>query len=121
MPQILYHNLSCEWIKNISILFWINFLIREFEIFKLEFLKFINEIFKMKFFWREIWSQDKPHVDENSKAWNGKEFDSEVEERSIRKLFRQMSAEKRFVTKFEIFWHEILCIYYSNSTIMLIL
>ena len=54
----------------------------------------------MKFFGekKEIWSQDKPLVDENSKAWNGKEFDSEVVGKSIRKLFHQMSAEKRFVT-----------------------
>ena len=100
MPQILYHNLSCEWIKNVSnpkiFDFW-NF-------YQFENSKFWNyyfeSYFQMKFFGdkREIWSQDKPLVDENSKGWNGKEFDSEVVGKSIRKLFHQMSAEKRFVT-----------------------
>ena len=74
--------------------------IREFKIsvFEIYFRNFENDFGEKK-----IWSQDKPHVDENSKAWNGKEFDFEVEEKSIRKLFRQMSAEKRFVKNFNFF------------------
>ena len=78
--------------------FFFNSRIRNFEIV---ILKFIFEITIFKIFFRrerEIWSQDKPRVDENSKAWNGKEFDSEVVGKSIRKSFHQMSAEKRFVT-----------------------
>ena len=88
------------------------FRIQKFSIFEIfrefENSKFWN--FRNNYFWnffgeiKEIWSQDKPRVDENSKAWNGKEFDSEVVGKSIRKSFHQMSAEKRFVTFHNFSW-----------------
>ena len=56
-------------------------------------LSWKNTFFKKK---RDL-IPEKPHVDGNSKAWNGKEFDFEVEEKSIPKSYHRMSDEKRFV------------------------